>query len=328
MARSVAVTVVMVALAGAAFAPSAARAQDGAPPGAAPAPAPAKCTVTSPGADPVSERRYSPTVGDVVRFQFTVRNTQRMETPDNAVPEMIMPPITFVSASTIQSISDHTIAADLTFESVGVGPDPVFGPQLEQMVAPLVGKGGVMKISDRGEDLGFSLSVDAQALGPGAGIVAAVANSLRGVMAVLPTEAIGTGATWTSVEQQPADQGIIVTQTITHTLESVTEEGFVIAMVMKQEAPAQTLPPPPAMPGAIVRLESLHGTGTARVTGTFGSIMPSLVTLKLQTTQEYSYKQGDDEERQKRTFSTSADGKTLAPVAPAEAPVNDTPSDE
>lgn len=328
MARSVPAAMVMVALVGAALAPGAAHAQDGAPPAAAPAPTPAKCTVTSPGADPVVERRYSPTVGDVVRFEFTVRNTQRMETPDNAVPEMAMPPIAFVSASTIQSFTDHTIAADLTFESVSVGDDPVLGPQLEQMVAPLVGKGGVMKISDRGEDLGFSLSVDAQALGPGAGMVAAVASSLRGVMTVLPPEAIGTGATWTSVEQQPDEQGILVTQTITHTLESVTDEGFVIAMVMKQEAPAQNLPAPPTMPGAALRLESLHGAGTAKVTGTFGSIMPTLVTLELQTTTEISYKQGDVEQRLIRTISTSADGKTLAPDEPAEAPSNDTPSDE
>jgi hypothetical protein len=282
-------------------------------PGAAEA-TPVVCTVSDAGAEPRAERRYTPAVGDVASFEFVVINSQRMETPDNAVPEIAMPPITFVTKTTVQSVAAGVITADLVFESVVVGADPVLGPRLEQMLRPLVGTGGTMKISDRGEDMGFTLSADAQALGPGASMVAAVANSLRGVVATVPAEPIGTGATWTSVESQPDDQGILVTQTITHTLKSAEGGGYEIDLVLAQSAASQVLPSPPSMPGAVLRLESLAGKGTATVSGSFGSVLPAKVELELTATTVRSFRQGDASQSASLTTKTSAEGRTLPPA--------------
>ena len=289
------------------------------PPAAAPsAPAASKITFTinDAGAEPRAERRYAPTVGDVSHFELVVNTTQQVQTAQGAMPEMSMPAITFVSGSTIASADGGVIASDITFESISVSEHQM-GPMLAQMLKPMEGKGGTMKLSDRGDDLGFALNADTQALGPGAAMADTIVNSLRGVLAHLPTEAIGAGAVWTTVEERD-EQGVMITQTIKHTLESIDGDAYVITLALTQSAGEQDINSPNMVPGASMRLKSLSGEGAATVNGSLTSIVPTTVTLNLKTSMDVTIKQGETENAMTQTISTSAVGRSVeAPAAPA-----------
>mgnify|MGYP001273945294 CR=1 FL=1 len=283
---------------------------------ATPAPAAAPgvtATIDNAGAEPRRELRYTPAPGDTQRFAFTVHNTIRRETADKAMPEMVWPAMTVTTRSTITDTSAGRIAADMTFDSfdIGEGPDANLAVALSEMLRPAIGVGGSMKFSDRGDDLGFTLSADAQALGPGAALVTAIANSLRGVIAMTPAEAVGAGAQWTTVESRPDDQGVLIVQKIRHTVRSLDGNRYAIDLVLEQTAEPQDLPAQPTMPGATMRLESLKGQGTATVEGTFGALLPDAVTLNLNTTTVITYRQNDADQTLIRTNITQAEGKTL-----------------
>jgi len=289
-------------------------------PAPAPAPAPKKLTVTvnDAGAEPRAERRYAPAVGDAAHFELVVNTTQRVETAGGAMPEMTMPAITFVSGSTVSESGNGVIASDIVFESISVSEHQMTAI-LSQMLKPMEGKGGTMRLSDMGDDLGFQLSADTQALGPAASMADTIVNSLRGVLAHLPPDPIGSGAVWTTVEER-SEQGVLIVQTIVYTLKSIDGSSYTIEMKLTQEAGEQDISSPNMAPGATMRLNSLKGEGTATVSGSLTSIVPNSVSLALKTVMAVTVKNGDTEQAMTQTITTSATGRTVDAPASSPAP--------
>jgi hypothetical protein len=82
---------------------------------------------------------------------------------------------------------------------------------------------------------------------------------------ILPDAPVGIGATW-SVSESSQRAGAIVTQTSDYKLESLSKDGFTIAVTTRLSAPPQEFS---AASGLSGKLESLSGSGRARATWRF-----------------------------------------------------------
>ena len=196
-----------------------------------------------------------------------------MNMDGNAMPQMDVPPMRMVADVAVTNVAP-TGDVSYTFGFVSMdADDPAVRAALQQVVSALADLKGTMVVNNRGETKSASFDLSKIANPQMRQTMSSAFDSIRSMSLPLPEEPVGAGARW-QVRQSMLSSGIQSTQTIDVELVSADARTAVLKVNTVQHAPVQKVSLPD-LPGAIVNLQKLEGTGAGTVNITLDSLIPT-----------------------------------------------------
>lgn len=258
-----------------------------APPGTAQeTPAPT-VEVVKRGSAPRSELRYSFTPGLIQRVLLSV-NISASQRVGDLEAEGGAPQTEFDMTFAIGTRTpEGTVPVNFTYDAVRVedqsARDAALAPQVKAAVEPIIGRTGVLTLTDRGEVVNASLTVppglDAQA----AQFVEQIIAQSRALAVPFPSEPIGRGARWKATTTATLS-GIESQQSARYELVRRKGEQVVLRVTVGQTARRQTFADP--ISGAEVDLLSSKGDGTGKHTLVLSNVVPTTSELHVSVDQK------------------------------------------
>jgi hypothetical protein len=135
--------------------------------------------------------------------------------------------------------------------------------------------------SSRGFSKGFEFKAPSDSNPQARQVVDQMKDSFTELAALLPEEAVGTGAKW-EVKMPLKTQGMTIDQTATYEVVSLEGENFKTKSTIVQQAANQKIQNP-AMPGIKVDLTKMTGTGNSERTFDLGKLLPTAGTGRVHT---------------------------------------------
>lgn len=186
-----------------------------------------------------------------------------------------VPPITVPFAFAVTEVdggADGTLSTTQTYarptvDAAGRTPGGVAG--VRRALAQLAGTTSTLTVRPDGTTVEATSGVDA---------AAQVDAQVRDLVAVLPAEAVGAGASWTASSVGEVD-GALVDQVATYTLDSLEGDAYVIDVTIDRTYRAGQVDG--------VEVRSGRGTVTARLTGTLTRLLPDTATGNASTQVSY-----------------------------------------
>ena len=228
--------------------------------------------------DQGDEPRIQPTVEVTVgqRFASTLQMTMTTSVNGMGAPSI---PMTMVSSTEVQEVTDEVITIRGTFDEVDVDEARLpkqLVTQLESGLAALEGLAITIDQSPSGALLDTRFALPDNAPPSAHQMVEQIAGTLTTYSVPMPTEAVGEGASWMVVDTVESN-GITMTQTSTYVLEELDGDQYRISSEVDG-----TVDPVDLGGGVELVRGSLSGDG--ETVGAFGDLMPASGTSELSTT--------------------------------------------
>jgi hypothetical protein len=238
-------------------------------PAAAPATADSahRAKLISAGAEPRKVLRLHPKAGDKETVTLTIKTSIAVQGGPASGQPIKTPPVKITRNLTVKQV---TPAGDIVFEAPVVNADTGGQGNANAQIADALKSAfsGPHTISDRG----FPKEADL----PAAAAANPVADQLGDIDSLdtvaLPDEPVGPGARW-EVTKRTKQQGINLQQTTTYQLVAADGDHLTIKETCQQHAASQKFQHP-ALPGMVLDLTKLAGTGTEDVTLDLGRVLP------------------------------------------------------
>jgi len=245
-----------------------------------------------PGDEPRRVVRFTPSVGDKQTAAMTIKMNQKMTLGGNQLPSQPIPPQKITMEIEVTDVAEN---GDITFEfeytDMVVLDDPgnpsPLAETLETALKPMIGSTGSGILSNRGITRKGEFNAS-DGLSPQLKqMLDGMKESLNRLSSPVPVEPIGRGAQWKVVQEVTAN-GMKLTQTSTHEILRIDENGFEMSVAIKQTAEPQDIQNPMLPPGTQLKLDSLDSNGTGKSTLMENSILPVSSQLTIQTVADMS----------------------------------------
>jgi hypothetical protein len=239
-----------------------------------------------PGAEPRKVLRLHPKPGDKQTLDLTVKMAMESKVGEMETPATKLPAIKMTLETTVKIVADN---GDITYEMVmgdlTVSEEPGVAPMVaEAMKSAFTGVKGLSgsgTISSRGLSKGFEFKAAPDGNPQARQVVDQMKDAFSELAALLPEEAVGTGAKW-EVKMPLKTQGMTIDQTASYEVVSLEGENFKTKSTIVQQAANQKIQNP-AMPGIKVDLTKMTGTGSSERTFDLGKLLPTAGTGKVHT---------------------------------------------
>jgi hypothetical protein len=239
-----------------------------------------------PGAEPRKVLRLHPKPGDKQTLDLTLKMAMESKVGEMETPATKLPGIKMTLEATVKSVADN---GDITYEMVmgdlGVSEEPGVAPMVaEAMKSAFTGVKGMSgsgTTSSRGFSKGFEFKAPSDSNPQARQVIDQMKDSFTELAALLPEEAVGTGAKW-EVKMPLKTQGMTIDQTATYEVVSLEGENFKTKSTIVQQAANQKIQNP-AMPGIKVDLTKMTGTGNSERTFDLGKLLPTAGTGRVHT---------------------------------------------
>ena len=239
-----------------------------------------------PGAEPRTVLRLHPKPGDKQTLDLSLKVAMETKVGEIETPAMKLPVIKISLEATVQSVADN---GDITYEMVmgdlGVVEEPGAAPMVAEAVKTafngVKGMSGSGTISSRGISKGFEFKAPSDSNPQARQMVDQMKDAFNELSAVLPEEAVGTGAKW-EVKLPLKTQGMTIDQTASYEVVSLDGENFKTKSTIVQQAANQKIQNP-AMPGIKLDLTKMTGKGSSERTFDLAKLLPIAGTGKVHT---------------------------------------------
>lgn len=262
--------------------------------------------VVEAGAEPRKELRVHPKPGDKQTATMTLKTTVATTMTGMPSQSVKAPTINMTYETTVKSVSeDGDISYEVVVKDASVPDEPGTLPQavepLKAALAGMQGLSGTGTVSARGQSKGFAFNFPTNVTPQTRQLVDQMKDAFVNLTALLPQEALGTGAKWEAKEPIKS-QGATIDQTATYQLASAEGEHIVIKSTVAQSASNQKVEVP-SMPGMKLKLTKFVGKGTVSTTLDLARLLPAAKTTDLHTEQYLTMDAGG----QSQELSTKTD---------------------
>jgi hypothetical protein len=247
------------------------------------------------GAEPRKVLRLHPKPGDKQTLDLSLKMAVETKVGEMEPPATKLPEIKMSLEATVKSVADN---GDITYEMVmgdiGVSEEPGAAPMVAEAIksalAGVKGMSGSGTTSSRGFSKGFEFKAPSDSNPQARQVVDQMKDSFTEIAALLPEEAVGTGAKW-EVKLPIKSQGMTIDQTSTYELVSLEGEIFKTKSTIVQQAANQKIQNP-AMPGIKVDLTKMTGKGNSERTFDLSKLLPTAGTGRVHTETAMSMNMG------------------------------------
>jgi hypothetical protein len=193
-----------------------------------------------------------------------MRMTQKMGMGQIQIPEQKLPAMKMTMRMTTTDVQPNgDFTTEFAITDAGVleeGNNPQIAAMLKAQLKTLVGLSGRSEMTNRG--FVKSMTFDTP---PGMSPMAkqqieSMRNSMHQMVSPLPEEPVGAGAQW-KVDQRIVSGGMILQQTTTMTVKSMSGDNLELAAELSQTADPQDVSLPGVPPGTVAHLNSFTGKG-------------------------------------------------------------------
>lgn len=230
------------------------------------------------GAEPREPLRLELAEGSTSAATIDFQITQTQEIGGEATPPAPSPALRAVYRLTVDEAADDEFVVGYAFESFDVTnteelPDG-FADQVDQALDGFDQVTGTSVLDARGRALDSSIDVPDD-VNPQIGAqIDQLSESIEQLSAPLPEEAVGVGARW-RISQEVTAQGLTTTQDAVYTLASLDGGSYVLEVATTQTAESQAFELPDAPEGTSAELTGFDVSGTGRIEGDLGSLVPA-----------------------------------------------------
>ncbi|TWU46043.1 hypothetical protein Q31b_12210 [Novipirellula aureliae] len=218
-----------------------------------------------PGSSPRREVRFTPQVGDKQTAVMTVKMDQSINVNGNKMPSQSVPAQKMVMLVEVTEVATNgDISFDYTYTDVDVVDDPnnpsPLAETIRTMLKPMIGATGRGIVSNCGVMQKGEFDIP-EGLAPSIKqMLEGMQDSMDKLSSPVPTEAIGMGAKWQVVQKLEVN-GMKLTQTSTHEIESIDDNGFQMKIGVSQKADPQEIKNAMLPAGTSMQLDSLTSSG-------------------------------------------------------------------
>ncbi len=274
-----------------------------------------KVELISPGTGPRKELRFQPKVGSKQKMTMTMTMTQEVSVDGNKLPVPAVPGQQFTVDFEIKEVaSNGDVTYGFTFSDVKLvneeGAVAAAATALKAMLKPMVGATGTGQVTNRGLTKSATFDLPENAPAQLKSMIDSMKDSISRISSPLPTEAVGVGAQW-KVTQDLNSGGIQMTQTSTHELKSITNDGFDVAIKIQQDAGEQEVQTAMMPVGAKMKLNSMKSSGEGISSMVFTSLNPRKSQVKVMSDASMKMTIGGNE--QAMEFSTTMEMSVETP---------------
>lgn len=273
-------------------------------------------TVADAGKEPQQVLRYQTSVGDTVQTQILIGSKVDAVVAVLRVgsPRTVLAYDTSFTTKSVDSNGDATIAFEVTNASKvdELPPGAKRPPQTDKdkASAKRLSEGSRMSGTFTRSAQGILNDFTMQAAGGGApplGVADAVRWAITEITPMLPSEAVGADAKWTTT-QGLIQGGIAISQTTTVDLTKVTEAGVVFRVTSEQTAEAQRYTN--ATTGAEFDLQVMRGSTTGTLAWNLAELAPTAAAIDAEEEAGSEKPRPPGETRRASVVSTTA--RTIA----------------
>ncbi len=224
--------------------------------------------VLEPGTEPRKKLRYTFREGQSDELEMTQKMTMSMRLGNDVMPKTPAPQTRIVMKLAITALENDIATADFRVTDATLSPSagapPGVGAGVDHLLQDLKSYKGTQRVDRRGILLSFDQDTSGISNPQVSQMMNSMEQSMNQMMAPLPEEAIGKGATWRTVTH--VDQfGLKLTQTTLFEVLSIDERGLDMNVVLSQTAPAGKISAPGLPLGMSVDLVSMDSSGKAKM---------------------------------------------------------------
>lgn len=235
-----------------------------------------------PGSEPRTMLRLHPAVGDKLNLTLTMKMTMNMAAAGQAIPAINIPTMLMTLSGEVKGIAANgDIAYDLTFDDATVADDPnaqaMVVTAMKSSLASIKGMTASGRMSEQGIIKGMQMKLPASADPQLKQTMDQMKESFSSSSIPLPDEAVGPGAKW-EYTTKVKSQGMTIDQKANYQLMAVDGDRITLHTTFTQHAAHQKIQNP-AMPGIVVDLQKMNGTGAGDSIMDLGHVMPQSANL-------------------------------------------------
>jgi hypothetical protein len=188
---------------------------------------------------------------------------------------VVVPPISFLFTSTVESVDADQIEVSQSYDSVrvkGRGHDPQVVRQMRAAIEPLVGVTGTTWLTRGGAPLRTEFDIADDAPPAMRSMLEELGNQAGTMSVPYPNQEVGPGARWEATTEIEVN-GIALEQLATYSLKSFDGDGFRMAIEIQQHFL-------PESAAAGVEMVSGEGEMTGMIRGSTETLMPLRSTVR------------------------------------------------
>lgn len=243
------------------------------------------------------------------RMTMEMRMRMSMSIGPQDVPEIVIPPVRVTMSIDETDLTDAgNLRYKARWEKAEVvadadTPKPLV-EALETEYAGLAGMTLTAEVTPSGVVTEIGVALPTSASQQAKQLFESMEQALRQIMAPLPSEPVGSGASWLVVTT--VDTPILkVTQEATYELVELAGDTLDLTVSITQKAPPQDVVPPGMPPGTKVRLERLDSSGTGTTNLDLTSLVPH-VSMKLTSSMAMEVEAGGDRQPMRMKMGVEA----------------------
>ena len=243
-------------------------------PVAAPQAGEPKITLLEPGAEPRTKLRYAFAMGEPQRTAMRMEISQDIEVDGQKTPAPGLPSLGMAVKSTVEAVHADGSAtvlweiSDMKVEA-GDGVPAENLKEMEEMFAQMRFKVR-SEMTVRGYMHSSRIELPSDVTGPVKQVLEQMAEQMKDSIgetaALLPEEAVGTGASWKVELSKKTPQGVQVHASPIATVTSLADGKASIESKVTMDGPEQDFALPNLPAGKPAHLHSMSGGGTAKIT--------------------------------------------------------------
>lgn len=250
-------------------------------------------TLLEPGAEPRRVLRYSPDEGLEQLLESEMRMSMESTVDGTPAPSTVLPPMHMVMKIAVTGADDDVYQYSYELQKAEVGKaegaNPMVVSAMEKELAKTVGLRGTSRVDHRGMTLDATVDVPDGVPPRMKAMFKGLQRGVDQMSAPMPAEAVGVGARW-KVEQVIDQNGIVMTQTATFTLDELESDTARLSIDLVQNAKPQEFRPS-GMP-VVGELLALEGKGSGKSTLDLGKLVPVESEVSVETAMELKVKMG------------------------------------
>lgn len=209
------------------------------------------------------ELRVAPKEGAKESFEMLMDMNMAMDMGGMGKIPQKLPQMKMVMNATVTDVSSDGIHYDfeLAEATVDKEADPMMVSTIQTELDKMVGTKGQVVVSDRGVTQSAKINAPEGTSKEELAQFDNMQKSMNHASAPFPKEAVGVGAKWT-VTTDIKENGIMMTQVVTYTLEKLEGRTVTLSTALVQNAENQPVAAESLPPGSQATLSSLESTGT------------------------------------------------------------------
>jgi hypothetical protein len=259
-----------------------------------------KIEVLESGESPRRELRYAPKVGDSQRMRIELSSSMSQMGMTNRLPTMA-----FTTTVMFDKVESGEIHARVRVDSAEVVDDtdvqPMIAAQVKAGLQAASGKVATLITNDRGITQTFAFSEQDKNEPMLRNTLDSIENVLGTLLAPLPEEEVGVGATWGS-KSRISRNGISIDQNITYALTGFEGETLNLEIKADHSATDQTI----EQQGMKITVESLRSKGVGAATVALDEMAPTDGSMSTEVKTDLSFSQNGMPQKFTQTASSKS----------------------